>query len=422
MTTTARPLEAQHDRFTIPLGEPGPFRFYVRSLLVPHSRREMVWAALAQVSPAAASAASAMLGSSAKQGLRGRPANAGDSYDVVQRTCTALCESRAIRGKRPSAIVLSDYGHSDRGKMVLFIFEEGAREPSVVAKVSGTPKHRSTLKRQQETLRRVRERLAGSLSETLPLPLGEFGEGASTAFAETYTGGTSMYVQMRRSWHPREQAEKHFRDALGWLIQFQTSTRSQEVRLHKGMVREHVEEPLRRYAGTCALPDNVRNVFVEAARLARELKDERLPLTGSHGDFWARNIMIGSDGLSVIDWDSYKDQSPAFHDLFHFAVSYGLSYPWQPGRWADPATAFRSAFLSNSWLSELTRRHFHNYSRVMGLSPAMLKIFFPVYLAEQALAELRTAPSRQASECETSRGRWGRLLEEYAQHGRSFCF
>lgn len=422
----AAPAEAHHDRFTIPLRERGPFHFYVHSLLVPHSRRELAWAAFARAGRGPGRLALPILGSKSAQGLRGRPGAQGAVHELVQRTCAALLEAGAIGASEPSTILLNDYGNSDRGKMVLFIFEPQARRPSVVAKVSSSPAQRDTLRQEQATLRTLHERLPRRLLKSVPMPLAEAGDGAAAAFAETYIGRTSMYVEMRNSWSPRRQAEKHFRAALPWLVQFQAATVADRVRLDEGVICEHVEAPLAEYSRSCAPSPAVERMFGRTIQNARALTHERLPLTARHGDFWARNVMLGEGGVSVIDWDGYKDCSPPFHDLFHFAVSYGLSYPWQLGRWADPSAAFRSTILADTWLSRLLRELLRDYCRVMAVSPVLLQVFFPVYLAEQALAEARAATSANGRESGgTDRqyfsGRWGRLLEDYAASGRSSC-
>lgn len=425
-TNMPRAQEAHHDRFTIPLRERGPFHFYVHSLLVPHSRRELVWAAFARAGRRPGRLALPILGSKSAQGLRGRPPARGAGSDLVQRTCAALQKSGAIGASEPSTIVLNDYGNSDRGKMVLFIFEPQATRPGVVAKVSSSPAHRDTLRREQATLRTLHERLPQTLLESVPIPLAEAGQGAATAFAETYIGRTSMYVEMRNSWSPRRQVEKHFRGALAWLVQFQAATVGDRVRLDEGVIREHIEAPLAEFARSCAPSPAAERMFGRTIETARALTDERLPLTARHGDFWARNVMLGKDGVCVIDWDGYKDRSPPFHDLFHFAVSYGLSYPWQLGRWADPSAAFRSTILADTWLSKLLRDRLRDYCRGMAVSPALLEVFFPVYLAEQALAEGQTATSANGQESggaerQYSSGRWARLLEHYAAGARSSC-
>src|SRR5215218_2791482 len=165
-----------HDRFKIPLEHPSALRFYLHNLFVPHSRREMLWGALARASAPAGRAALPLLGVTAAGRLKGQRVGDGVDVDVQEGAAAsdALVEGLAARlrgagvklGREVSAITLDDYRHSGRGKLVVFLFERGAQAPRLVAKASGNPAHRAALAREQGALETLRARLGAKLRET----------------------------------------------------------------------------------------------------------------------------------------------------------------------------------------------------------------------------------------------------------------
>jgi hypothetical protein len=144
--------------------------------------------------------------------------------------------------------------------------------------------------------------------------------------------------------------------------------------------------------------------------------------------------------MSVVDWEGFKSQSTPFWDLFLFVTNYGLSYPWRLGRWAEPAIAFRATYLEVSWLAQLVREYLLTYCQRMEVSPRLLEVFFPVFLAERALEEReKTDPRRTRNDtkvlretsCDfvdrngdgTSEVRtWRTLFQEYAHRDGPACF
>ena len=153
--------------------------------------------------------------------------------------------------------------------------------------------------------------------------------------------------------------------------------------------------------------------------LAARLRSERFPLVARQGDFWARNLLGQGRAVSVVDWEHAQPSGAPFADLFMFITSYGLSFPWQMGHWAEPTAAFRATYLQRTWLSKLVRQALRSYCRAMQVSPALLEVFFPVFLVERALEEreqLAREPRRSTVRI------WRALVLEYARQGGSVCF
>ncbi|MBI4468909.1 MAG: hypothetical protein HY650_06275 [Acidobacteria bacterium] len=114
----------------------------------------------------------------------------------------------------------------------------------------------------------------------------------------------------------------------------------------------------------------------------------------------------------MTDWEEFKTRSPPFSDLFLFATSYGLSFPWKLGRWTEPAVAFRATYFAVTWLARLVREFFLTYCQTMETTPRLLGIFFPVFLAEQALEQRGKSGARA----------WRNLFHFYAQREGPACF
>ncbi|HEV2863852.1 MAG TPA: hypothetical protein VGX48_22845 [Pyrinomonadaceae bacterium] len=417
-----------HDRFKIPLDHPSALRFYLDNLFVPHSRREMLWAAVARASARAGRAALPLLGVAAADRLKGKGAAPAGGQGAAT---DALVESLGARLKEAglapvgaaSAITLDDYRHSEREKMVVFLFGRGERAPSVVAKVSGSAEHAAALAREHEALRALHARLGEELRATLPAPLATVEEGGLKAFAEGYVPGRSMYFEMRNAWLPRRRADLHFRLARRWLERFQKETTSDESALGAGRIREVIARPLKEYQRACSPSNDEKRFVAEVLRKAHALRGERVPVVARQGDFWARNLMVKGDALAVLDWENYAEAADPFSDLFLFTTSYGLSYPWRVGRWAEPAVAFRATYLRGGWMSRLVRRHLFGYCASMGLSRKLLEVFFPAFLAGRALEE--RARGRQTGSRKHSAGgggTWETLFREYARTGGGACF
>ncbi|HEX8148584.1 MAG TPA: hypothetical protein VF591_15495 [Pyrinomonadaceae bacterium] len=428
-----------HDRFKIPLEHPSALRFYLHNLFVPHSRREMLWGTLARVSAPAGRAALPLLGVKAAGRLKGERAGEGVGAEaheaggaapdvLTERLAARLREAGVSLAREVSAITLDDYRHSAREKVVVFLFERGAQLPRLVAKASRNPAHRAALAQEHATLEALRARLGEGLTRTLPEPLAAVEDGGLAAFAEAYVPGRSVYFEMRNGWLPRRRAAEHFRLALAWLAEFQKETRAGEASLAGEVLAENVVKPLRAYQRACSPSAEERTFIAGVLRRAEGLRGERFPLVARQGDFWARNLLVCGGRLCVLDWEHYAERAAPFEDLFLFATSYALSYPWRLGRWAEPAAALRAAFKGTGWMARLVRRSLLGHCAGLGVRPALLEVFFPAFLAARAAEEKgrggggKGARRKSRADSAEGSGTWGSLFQEYARTGGAACF
>jgi hypothetical protein len=317
----------------------------------------------------------------------------------------------AISGP-PAVLALDDYRHSARQQTVLFLFDRDSAAPCAVAKVAGQAAQQTVLEYEYNMLQALHERLDRELRATLPQPLALIRAETVTVLLETFRSGRSIYCDLRNHWRPHRCAPEHFRRAREWLVRFHQATTLGQVRLSEEMVSEHIVGPLNTFQRDCDPSTSERELIHQVIALAHQLPNERLPLVARQGDFWARNLMLSGAMVGVVDWEGFRWRSTPFGDLFLFATSYGLSYPWKLGRWAEPAAAFRATYLEVSWLAQLVRDYLLAYCQAMEMSPKLLEIFFPVFLAERALEE------REKSEIKT----WRILFQTYAHRDGPACF
>lgn len=101
----------------------------------------------------------------------------------------------------------------------------------------------------------------------------------------------------------------------------------------------------------------------------------------SHGDFWARNLLVGP--TAVVDWEHFKEEAPLYGDLFHFPLTYGLNYPWERWRRLPPEEAFRRTFLEDNRVSRAVRRYLSRFGK-----PASLRWPFEAWLDNQEFRDL----------------------------------
>jgi hypothetical protein len=194
--------------------------------------------------------------------------------------------------------------------------------------------------------------------------------------------GRPAYVEMQASWQPRRAAARHLQCAVQWLVRFQRETGSERAFL----VRPDEQESLMRWAER--LEEAGIEQPSEFESLLARCRQSPIHLCAGHGDFWARNLLVPDERRQpgrprlpgIIDWESYRAQQEPFVDLFHFAVTYGLNYPWVRYSRIDPLKALHQTFIDDNHLSREIRRYFVCYCEGMGVDPDALRSLFRLYL------------------------------------------
>jgi hypothetical protein len=214
-------------------------------------------------------------------------------------------------------LLVEDYSGNGRDRLVVFLFREGEASPKAVLKLG------SGLQREAEALRFLAERLPADLRDSVPRLL----DWREQALVMSPVPGVSAYVEMQGLLAPGRAVDRHFDAAAEWLLRFHQATGA------------------------------------------------------SHGDFWARNVLVGP--TAVVDWEHFTEEAPIDKDLFQFPLTYGLNYPWERWRRLPPEEAFRRTFLEDNRVSRAVRRYLARFG-----NPAALRPRFEAWLENDEFLEL----------------------------------
>jgi hypothetical protein len=235
-------------------------------------------------------------------------------WDVVGQTFN-------LDHKNLSSVVLDDVDQDGRRRLLAFLFEHGARVPFAIAKAQSDLRNGS-LRSEADGLRRAHALMPEALRDSVPEVLRLHAEENEEVLVISAMRGRSAYLDMRASLWPSRFIDRHFAAASRCLAAFHEATGA------------------------------------------------------THGDFWPHNLLIHGDAVSVVDWENFTPASSPFVDLFHFPLTYGLSY-----RYADPETSFARTFLESNALSGAVTAYLQHYTTRRGLSAIDLMSAFDEFLA-----------------------------------------
>ncbi len=353
----------QVDRFLLLKGDVRALRFLVNHLFVPHNRREWIWSRVPL-----GILGLPQWGLSAPLGLPAeRPTDLiGEVLDWAR--------AELSRGREGgwSFILHRDRTFSEWTRLLLFLFHGRGREPVAVVKLA-----RQGLRSEWEALRYLNRALPSELAATVPVPALYRWFGGAEAVLMRSLAGRSMFHQIGfRPLAPRKVA-RHLSNGATWLACFHLVTRDPTARFRAD------EEALR-------VRSDIPAWFDVAELDALSSEQLEFPLSASHGDFWARNLLVRprsggrpqamTEISGVVDWEHFSRSAPPFEDLFHFALTYALDYPWSPFARKPPEDAFRRGFLSDNAVSRGIRSAFLGYCDLTGLPFEKLKPLFQLFL------------------------------------------
>ncbi len=370
----------QVDRFLLPKGDVRALRFLVNHLFVPHNRREWIWSRVPLGIPGLP-----QWGLSVPYGFpAARPTDLiGEVLDWARAEL-----SRGRKGEW-SFILHRDRTFSEWTRVLLFLFHGQEREPAAVAKLA-----RHGLRSEWEALQYLSRALPPELAATVPVAAFYRWFGGSEALLMRSLAGRTMFHEIGCRPLGASKVEHHLSNGATWLACFHLLTRDPAAGFRAD------EEALRLRSD---LPDWFDGAEIDA------LASEKLPipLSASHGDFWARNLILRrrSGGRSqamteisgVVDWEHFSRSAPPFEDLFHFALTYALDYPWSPFARKPPEDAFRRGFLSDNAVSRGIRSAFLGYCDLTGLPFEKLKPLFQLFLLGRSRRQKASRPEPWSS-------------------------
>jgi len=275
-------------------------------------------------------------------------------------------------------ILIKDNSRTDR--MIALLFALDGNRPSLALKMA--PTEVGSLTRERDALLLLRSALPEDLVASLPQPGALKQIGGWQVLPLSIVEGRPAYVEMLSSWQPRRTVARHLQCAVQWLVRFQRETCSDRAFLSRPDEQDTLME-----WGRGLEAAGIEKLSWFESLLLRCQKDP-IPLCAGHGDFWVRNLLLPDErrqpGLpllpGVIDWESFRPQQGPFVDLFHFAVTYGLNYPWARYRRIEPLEALHGTFVDNNHLSREISHFFSYYCHRTGVEPDQLRSLFRLYL------------------------------------------
>jgi hypothetical protein len=227
---------------------------------------------------------------------------------------TALLEESVWRARPGSrTIFLRDVEGSGRGRAVAFFLTESDLAPYAIAKSQDASGRGAGLRPEAEALDSLQSALP--YESSLPRVIDFHSSARGELLITTAVAGRSNYADLRGAILPRRHIERHFDGAARWLGRFHQAT------------------------------------------------------GGSHGDFWPGNVLLDDDGrVAVVDWEHFTPKASPAVDLFHYALTYGLNYPWKRYDRLEPEEAFRKTFVERNHVSRAVVRYLRTYSSLTGFA------------------------------------------------------
>ena len=315
---------------TLVAREPRVERWFLRSLLAPHGRRERLLLRALDGTPAAAAAL-----------LRSVPGEEEREAEAALEAALAVVRRGANEELLDGGgwVLVGPRSPSPR-RLVALGFGRGEPAPRYVLKASWAA---APFAAEAASLRRLRPALPERLALTLPAVVGHW-PGEPEVLATSALAGRSAYVELRRTPTPERLAAAQVQAAAAWLAGFQAHAPAATPRAWEPSGwQELAPGPLR---------DRPEPAWLGALR--RRLAAGPLPVVTCHGDFWARNVLFGESGevAGVVDWESSRDGQP-LADIMHFLFSHAQLLGQRRHR--GPVESFRDAFVTETPLAAAAR-------------------------------------------------------------------
>jgi len=317
-----------------------------------------------------------------------------------------------LRPQRPplTGAILAGLDRTAYGNLTFIFFDENG-QTAAVAKVPRAPGHEDALRREYEALGHFWATGASAVRQHAPEPLALERIHRRLVLVTSAVHGEPMTTRYHTPGHTSDprRVEADFDAAAEWLSRFQTETFSGLASLGRDTFSRWIGAVFERYRSQVGWGAREAELLEVLSERAADLAGSILPLTGVHGDYWMGNLMIRDGRIAgVVDWEFAEPAAPPLRDVYKFPTSYGFyldraypegngHVPGHPGRqdhlgkwsrfgdWRN-LTGFGHAYFGRGWFPEQVRRFVLDQLTRLGITPALNGIFFPAFLAEQALA------------------------------------
>lgn len=369
----------QVGRYVVPLGNPAVVRHFVGHHLVAHDLRERLCGWLAR--GAVALGLPPLAGRALHAGYRPRSADApwcGPARAEIAQILREL--GIGDEGLHMHVLDPGAGAGPSRGGLVFGFDERGGSAPVVVLKIRPRSGERPGLAGEWRALHDLRERLPDRLRDTLPEPLAHHTGRAVEIVAMTCLPGRPAYLELHNRLAPAGEAPHHLAAAVSWLAALHEATGTPGGEAEDGSGLPDPRELPAAPPPRAARPAGTRDL-AWYEELREELARTPLVLTPSHGDYWARNLLLeGRRVRGVVDWEHYRDRALPTADLFHLLISYGLALRWTRFRRTPLRVAFRRTFVDRNRVSRGVRAALTMYAHARSTTLARLERLFLLHL------------------------------------------
>jgi len=290
---------------------------------------------------------------------------------------------------RPAAIHWLKFGSVrdfPRPYAYFYVFLDGAPTPAMVAKVAAEETAKVRLARDGERVQALRAQAPQDLLATIPAVLASFAHGAAWVTLEEFAAGERLVPQVDLG--RRGEAARlggYFERVVDWLIRFGEGAGSPEERdlaFDGELFQWAVGEPMARLTRTHVLPPRERARLLDVMSRLEAYRGQRVRVTALHGDLWPGNIFVtAAGGLSVIDWEGYRERDASYYDIYTFLSSFTLT---RPAAARDQPAAMLDALFGEHWFGDLVRRTLVRYARALDLEPELVELMLPLSFVRMA--------------------------------------
>lgn len=306
------------------------------------------------------------------------------------------------------AIVVGKDAHP-AAKVTLILFDDRGR-PAAVAKVARQPGGEAALTAEHDMLDALWSAGFDRVTPCIPEPLGLDRIQGRLVLVVTPVPGEPLVTRYYSPGHVSDPklVEQDFALAGSWLDRLHEETRSNIVTFDDDAFDRWVTCVFERYRRTIGWGPAEDRIVTEVTRRAKDLHGCSIPVTVAHGDYSIGNVLVeGARVSGVVDWEMGSMAELPFRDVYKFPTSYGLyldrawsavggSVPGHAGRaefgawrrygtWRS-LTGFAYSYFGRGWFPTLVRRYIVARLDHLGVPHAVNSVFFPVFLAQQAMA------------------------------------
>jgi hypothetical protein len=303
---------------------------------------------------------------------------------VVGRGVNTLSQLLARSGFHP---VLLAGSRDPNAKLTVMLVDDLG--PAFAVKVATTAVSADVVRAEGRLLHELHAAGLGSLSGTVPRPVGFVDADGLPALVTGGLTGTPMAVAYHEWRHTarRRRVRSDFAAAGLWLSRFRRQTASASAPV------TFLDDSL----------DGIEERFGPQAEVRRRLapmidllSSQVTPRTAVHGDYWFGNVLTEDDAVvGVVDWESSCLHGEPLRDVARFAVSYslyldrhvqpGAAVPGHPGLRADRwGAGARHALTGTGWYPEVVRGFCRSALVELGADGACARALLVAGIAEVA--------------------------------------